>query len=296
LSKASLNSFRPGMSRNLMEDVKLKRIGIIGLGAIGIAFARHIVAAGFAVQGYDIDPARMALAEGLGVTALASGRAACENAETVIVMVQDDAQLESLFVHDDLTGVMPPGAVLCIASSVSPQSCIAVAAAAACHAVGVLDTPVVLGQAAADRGQSTIFVGGNVEDLEKARPVLEAFSGEIFHLGPVGAGQYAKSVNNILLWACMSANFEALRFARKVGMDMPRLLHALQHSSAANWSLAKWGNSTGKWAKKDIEIALALAAEAGTELPLTREVAERMKDIDQPRMRALLESRGAGDI
>lgn len=276
-----------------MERMERGRVGIIGLGAMGLAFARHIAAAGFQVNGYDIDASRMELAKQVGVTAQATGRGACEGAEIVIVMVQDDKQLEALFVGEDLSEAMPVGAVLCIASSVSPQSCAAVAAAAKRNGVGVLDTPVVLGQAAADNGRSTVFAGGTEEDLEKARLVLQTFSKEIFHLGPLGAGQYAKSVNNILLWACMSANFEALRFAQAVGMDMPRLLHALQHSSAANWSLAKWGNSTGKWAKKDIEVALALASEADVELPLTREVAERMKAIDQPRMRALLVNRDA---
>ena len=62
----------------------------------------------------------------------------------------------------------------------------------------------------------------------------------------------------MLLWACMVANFECLTFAKKLGVDIPRLIEALGHGSGANWSLSRWGKSTGKWAEKDMDVALDL--------------------------------------
>src|SRR5207248_7321857 len=128
--------------------------------------------------------------------------------------------------------------------------------------VGVLDTPVVLGQEAANNGTLTIYVGGADEAFAKAQPVLAAFGARVLHLGPVGSGQIAKTINNMLLWACMAANFEALTLAKELGADVPRLIAALGHGSGANWSLSRWGKSTGKWSEKDMDVALELAQDA----------------------------------
>ena len=98
--------------------------------------------------------------------------------------------------------------------------------------------------------------------------MLAAFSARVLHLGPVGTGQIAKTINNMLLWACMAANFEALTLAKKLGADIPRLIEALGHGSGANWSLSRWGKSTGKWAEKDMDVALDLAQDAKVPMPL----------------------------
>ena len=102
----------------------------------------------------------------------------------------------------------------------------------------------------------------------RARPVLAAFSRQVLHLGDVGSGQLAKTINNMLLWAAMAANFEALTLAKQLGADIPRLVEALGHGSGANWSLSRWGKSTGKWAEKDMDVALELAQHAKVPAPL----------------------------
>ncbi len=119
--------------------------------------------------------------------------------------------------------------------------------------------PLVLGQEAMDNGQVVAYVGGDDASVAKARPAIAAFSKQVLHVGDVGAGQITKSINNMLLWACMVANFECLTFAKKLGVDVPRLIEALGHGSGANWSLSRWGKSTGKWAEKDMDVALELA-------------------------------------
>src|SRR5438093_608195 len=81
--------------------------------------------------------------------------------------------------------------------------------------IGLLDTPVVLGQEAADNGTLTVFCGGDAAAFAKAKPVLSAFGAHVMHVGPSGTGQLTKTANNMLLWACMVANYEVLSFAKK---------------------------------------------------------------------------------
>jgi 3-hydroxyisobutyrate dehydrogenase-like beta-hydroxyacid dehydrogenase len=154
---------------------------------------------------------------------------------------------------------------------------------------GVLDTPVVLGQEAANEGTLTVLAGGEEKWLNRARPVLSSFSSRIQHVGPLGQGQVAKTINNMLLWACMCANLEALTLAKKLGADLPKLIEALAYSSGANWSLSRWGRSTGKWAEKDMDVALELAQQVKTPVPLAGLVDQLMKTVNQERMKALLD-------
>jgi len=178
--------------------------------------------------------------------------------------------------------------VICIASSCDPDTCRRMASAAAAKNIGVIDCPVVLGQQAANDGTVTSYVGGEERHVVHARPVLAAYSAQVLHLGPVGSGQIAKTINNLLLWSCMAANFEALTLAKKLGADLPRLIAALGHGSGANWSLSRWGKSTGKWSEKDMDVALELAQEAKAPMPLSGLVDQLMKGINQDKMKALL--------
>jgi 3-hydroxyisobutyrate dehydrogenase len=264
----------------------IKRTGLIGLGAMGLQMARHMASKGFDVAGHDIDPEAGKRAESHGVRLGRSAAEVAHQAEVVIVMVQTDAQVED--VTSGLVGALAPGAVICIASSVSPDLCRRLAELAEAKGVGLLDTPVVLGQEAANNGTLTVYAGGEEKWLELAKPALYAFSRQVLHLGGVGTGQIAKTINNMLLWACMTANFESLTLAKKLGADIPRLVDALGHGSGANWSLSRWGKSTGKWAEKDMDVALELAQDAKIPVPLGGLVDQLVKQINQERMKALL--------
>jgi 3-hydroxyisobutyrate dehydrogenase-like beta-hydroxyacid dehydrogenase len=264
---------------------QIKRTGVIGLGAMGLQMARHMIAKGLDVLGHDIDAEANKRAQAAGVPT-ADVTAVARHAEIAIVMVATDEQVRDCveaLLHD-----LAAGAVICIASSVAPQTCRDVAALAEKRGVGVLDTPVVLGQEAADDGTLTIYVGGEERWLERARPALSAFGAKVLHLGGPGSGQIAKTINNLLLWSCMAANFEALTLAKELGADIPRLIAALGAGSGANWSLSRWGKSTGKWAEKDMDVALDLAQAAKMPMPLGGLVDQLMKRINQERMKALL--------
>jgi 3-hydroxyisobutyrate dehydrogenase len=265
-----------------------RRAGVIGLGAMGLQMARHMVAKSFDVAGYDIDVDAMRRASELGVKTCLSPAQVGGHAEVVIVMVATDRQVEEIIAQSGLLDRLDRGSVICIASSCAPETCRRMEEVAAARGIGVLDCPVVLGQEAANNGTVTCYVGGEERWLLRARPVLAAFSAQVLHLGPMGTGQIAKTVNNMLLWACMAANFESLALAKRLGADIPRLIAALGHGSGANWSLSRWGKSTGKWAEKDMDVALDLAQHAKVPLPLAGLVDQLMKEINQDKMKALL--------
>lgn len=266
----------------------VKRTGVIGLGAMGLQMARHMVGKGFAVAGYDVDVDAMRRAVEHGAKTCRSPAEVGAHAEVMIVMVATDQQVEEVIARSGLLETLARGSVVCIASSCAPETCRRMERMAAAKSIGLIDCPVVLGQEAANNGTVTSYVGGEARWLARAQPVLQAFSREVLHLGPVGSGQIAKTINNMLLWACMAANFESLTLAKKLGVDVPRLIAALGHGSGANWSLSRWGRSTGKWAEKDMDVALDLAQHAKVAMPLGGLVDQLMKGINQDKMKALL--------
>lgn len=265
--------------------------GVVGLGAMGFQMAWHMRAKGFSVAGFDISAEINAKADGeLGVTIAQDVADVGRQADVVFVIVQTDRQVEEVIGGPaGLIAAMRPGSVICIASSVAPDTCVRIAAEAAEKGIGVLDTPLILGQKAADEGRLTIFVGGEEPWLEKARPLLAAFGRHIFLIGGPGTGQVAKTVNNMLLWSCICANYEALSLAKRLGVDIPTLVAALEYSSGANNSLSRWGQSTGKWAEKDMDVALDLAQGVQLPVPLNALVDQLMKTMNRDRMRSLLD-------
>jgi 3-hydroxyisobutyrate dehydrogenase-like beta-hydroxyacid dehydrogenase len=271
-----------------MAQQSVKHTGMIGLGAMGLQMGRHMVRKGFEVSGYDISPDAAQRAQSHGMRICGSVSEAGKGAEVVFIMVANDEQIHDVIERSGLIDVLARGSVIAIASSCSPETCRELAKLTAAKGIGVIDVPLVLGQEAMDNGQVVAYVGGDDASVAKARPAIEAFSKQVLHVGAVGAGQITKSINNMLLWACMVANFECLTLAKKLGVDNPRLIEALGHGSGANWSLSRWGKSTGKWAEKDMDVALELAQDAKVPMPLAGLVDQLVKNLNQERMKALL--------
>jgi 3-hydroxyisobutyrate dehydrogenase-like beta-hydroxyacid dehydrogenase len=261
---------------------------MIGLGAMGYQMARHMVSKGFEVYGIDVQEACNTRARAAGIHIVGTTAEIGAHAQVVVVMVVTDAQVEDVVVKSGLLDRLAKGSVICVASSCSVATAQALETIGAAKGIGILDTPVVLGQEAADNGTLTVFCGGSAEAFEKAKPVMQAFGRNVMHVGKAGMGQLTKTANNMLLWACISANYETLSFAKAMGADIPKMIAALQHSSGANWSLSRWGMSTGKWAEKDMDVALELAQDAKTAVPLAALVDQLMKGMNQDKMKALL--------
>ncbi|MFO0104686.1 MAG: NAD(P)-dependent oxidoreductase, partial [Cyanobium sp.] len=138
-------------------------------------------------------------------------------------------------------------------------------------------------------GTLTVLGGGASADLERARPVLEVVGGRISHLGPVGAGQQAKAVNQVLVAGSYAAVAEALALGQRLGLPMPQVCEALRAGAAGSWALDNRAANMleGHFPlgfrlaqhRKDLAIALEAAAETGLELPISGLVAELEDDL-----------------
>jgi 3-hydroxyisobutyrate dehydrogenase-like beta-hydroxyacid dehydrogenase len=115
--------------------------------------------------------------------------------------------------------------------------------------------------------------------IDRIRPAVAPFAADVVRVGDVGAGQVAKTANNILLWACIRADVEAMRLAQALGVEPAALREAIALGSGANRPLAEWGKHRLRWPEKDLEIAHALAQEAGVDAPLVAQLRALMAEL-----------------
>ena len=242
--------------------------------------ARHWLQAGHAVATYDpISDAAKEIVK-LGATAEASPAAVARRSDLVVVIVGYPPQVDAAMLGADgvLAGINPGGIVV-VSSTTSPTQVKALAIACAEREAALLDAPVARGEPAAQAANLLWFVGGDAAMLERARPALSVCGPSIHHVGDVGAGQVAKALNNMLLWAAVVSNREALAVADAFGLDPERLRTALLDSSAASWAMAHWEMMENTpWAHKDMVLTLELGDEAGLMLPLAGLLREQVKD------------------
>jgi len=259
----------------------IRRIGVVGLGKMGLPMARHLRKAGFEVVGCDLsEPARQQ-AQAAGIRVAATPRAVASGSDFVIVVVGFDSEAESVVLGGDgLAAGGRAGLIVGVASTVAPRTMHKLAAKLAGSGIVLLDMPITRGEPAAEAGKLLTMVGGDLAAFEACKPALASFASSIFHVGELGAGQIGKMVNNLILWACISANHEGLRLAEKLGADPERLRTALLDSSASNWALqTRPEEQPMPWAEKDMRIVLSEADRLRLSLPLCGVVTEVVKGV-----------------
>lgn len=243
--------------------------------------AKHLLARGFAVAGYDPLEAARRNAASLGVSIHESPREVASASELVIIVVGFDQEVDAVLCGPN--GVLEaagPGLIVAVGSTIAPRHAMRLSQRLRERGVVLLDIPLARGEAAAIAGKLLAFGAGDEASFEACRPAFSAFASDIFHLGPAGAGHTAKMVNNLILWACTVANDEGLRLAEALGVDPERLRAALHHGSAQNWAMDQRAEHSGMpWAEKDMSIVLHEADLARLSLPLCGSVKETIKGL-----------------
>ncbi|MFO7167122.1 MAG: NAD(P)-dependent oxidoreductase, partial [Chloroflexota bacterium] len=257
-----------------------ERIGFIGLGIMGRGMARNLLKAGFEVRVWNRTASRMdeLVAEGAG-PASSPGDVA-HHTDIVITCVSDTPDVEEVILGE--SGVIRgarPGSLVIDMSTISPQATQAIAQKLAERQIHFLDAPVSGGSEGAARGTLSIMVGGDAEQVERAMPAFQAMGKTITHVGPVGAGQTVKLVNQILVVGNMLAAAEALLFAQAGGVDLRKTLAAVVGGAAGSWMLANRGPQvierdwrpgfTIDLQQKDLRLVLEAASQLGVPLPAT---------------------------
>ena len=259
----------------------IRTVGILGLGKMGAPMARHLRAKGYNVSGYDpVDEARRSAAA-LGVAVLDSPRDVARASDLVIIVVGFDHEVDTVvFGANGVVEATRPGLIVAIGSTVAPRYAQRLATRLKEHGVIALDAPLARGEAAAVAGKLLIYGGGDPAAFDACRPAFGAFASDVFHLGAAGAGQVGKMVNNLLLWACTSANDEGLRLGEALGIDADQLRAALKAGSGQNWAMDNRAELSGMpWAEKDMSIVLHEADLARLSLPLCGTIKETIKGL-----------------
>ena len=247
---------------------------------MGAPIIGHLARKGFTVLAYDVDAGKHDVVVKLGAGWSPSLAALARGSDAVLVCVGYDRELRDLISADGIIKDLPSGAIVAVLSTVHPRTVQEIAGQAGAAGVHVVDSTVCRGRKAADEGTLLSFVGGDAEVVERLRPVLACYSADIVHTGGVGTAQVAKAANNMVMWACLIADHEALALGTRFGIDVELLRGALLKSSADNYVLRNWGVNTMAWADDDMEIVQRMAEDAGIGLPqadLNRDLCRTLK-------------------
>ncbi|NNG04777.1 MAG: NAD(P)-dependent oxidoreductase [Inquilinus sp.] len=268
-----------------MADEPLPRVGIVGLGRMGLPMARRLAAAGVTIAGCDTDSAAVAAARAAGIGIAATPADLARSSDLVLILVGSESQVAAALLADD--GVLAgdhPGSIVAICSTVAPSFVTGLADRCAGRGVDLLDAPLARGEQAARDGSLLVYAGGDAAVLARCRPALDVLAEHVFLLGGLGAGQAAKAVNNMLLWACMTASVEGLELGEALGVDREALRAALGFGSGANWALTTRADERPAfWAEKDLAIVRAEAAAAGLTLPVCEAVDSAIRAFKRAR-------------
>ncbi|WP_159948139.1 NAD(P)-dependent oxidoreductase [Rhizobium sp. 18065] len=260
----------------------MAKVAFIGLGVMGYPMAGHLKAKG----GHDVTVYNRTTAKAEawvkqhgGSHALTPAEAA-NDADFVFTCVGNDDDLRSVTIGENgvLSG-MKPGAILIDNTTASAEVARELAAAAEAKGCGFIDAPVSGGQAGAENGVLTVMCGGDEKTFEQAKPVIDAFARMVGLMGPAGAGQLTKMVNQICIAGLVQGLAEAIHFGKKAGLDIEKVVEVISKGAAGSWQMENRHKTmaVGKydfgfavdWMRKDLDIVLTEAKSNGATLPVT---------------------------
>lgn len=257
----------------------MKKIGFVGLGAIGTPMALNLLKAGFELRGHDIRPTAVAAIAEAGGIGAASAAEAATDADLLILMVVNAAQAEAVLFDAGAADALPQGGAVALMSTCPPGAVASLAARVEESGRRFVDAPVSGGVAGARAATLSIMAAGPADLIDRVRPAFDALGDKVFHVGDKpGQGAAVKTVNQLLCGVHIAAAAEALALAGRMGVDPGVALRILGGSSAASWMLNDRGprmleaepeiTSAIDIFVKDLGIVMEAGSEAKSPLPL----------------------------
>ena len=254
------------------------KTGFAGLGVMGGPMARHLVAAGHTVAGYNRSPDKARTwAAAHGGTFAATVAEAAAGAELFVLCVGNDDDVRQV-----VTEALPHlarGAIIVDHTTTSAKVAREMLDLAAGQGASFIDAPVSGGQAGAENGQLSVMAGGDAGALSRVEPALMAYSKAVKHMGPSGAGQLTKMVNQICIAGVVQGLAEAVHFAERAGLDTDAVYDAVSKGAAQSWQMDNRWKTMAKgefefgfavdWMRKDLGLVLDEARANGSHLALT---------------------------
>ncbi len=271
----------------------MAKTAFVGLGVMGLPMAGHLAAKGHEVTVYNRSASKAEAWQAKhGGKVAKTPREAATGAEIVFSMVGDDPDLRAVAYGDDgILAGLGKGAVFIDHTTTSADVARELAAAVAERGASFIDAPVSGGEAGAVNGALTVMCGGDEAAFAKAEPVMKAYGKAVTLLGPTGAGQLTKMVNQICIAGLVQGLSEAVNFAMKAGLDTDLVLATISKGAAQSWQMEnRWKTMVqGKfdygfavdWMRKDLRICLQEARNNGAPLPVTAMVDQMYRLVQQ---------------
>ncbi|MHB2027890.1 MAG: NAD(P)-dependent oxidoreductase [Acidimicrobiales bacterium] len=257
-----------------------ERVGFAGMGTMGAPMALNLAKAGYALTVWNRTQGRARELLEHGAVEVATPRELAAASDVVITCLTDAPQVEEvLFAKDGLASGLAAGSLYIDCTTLNPLKAQEFAERLRVLGVGALDAPVSGGSEGAQLGTLTIMVGGTDEDVARADPLLRAMGKTISHLGPLGSGQWAKAINQVILSGVYLGVAEGVTLALKAGLDAQKVVEALAGGAGDSWVLKNRADRMIKneyplgfkiaLHRKDLAIGLELARNVGAELAVS---------------------------
>lgn len=254
-------------------------VAFVGLGTMGLPMVMNLLKAGHRVKVHNRTRSKEAAVVEAGAIATSSPQEAATNTHIIITCVSDSPDVEAVILGD--AGIIygaKPGALVVDMSTISPSITRHLAKALAVKDIHMIDAPVSGGSEGAQKGTLSIMIGGEQTDVDKARPVLEAMGSTLTHVGPIGAGQTTKAINQVIVAGTYWSVAEGIALGLKADLEMDKVVQAVGSGAAASWCLTNRAeNMIGnqyplgfrvRLHQKDLAIALQTARELNLPLPM----------------------------
>lgn len=271
----------------------MAKVAFIGLGVMGYPMAGHLKAKG----GHDVTVFNRSAAKAQKWAEehcsahAATPRAAAKDADFVFCCVGNDDDVRSVIYGDDgAFAGMKPGAMLIDNTTASAELARELAEAASAKGFKFIDAPVSGGQAGAENGALTVMCGGEQADFDAAKPVIDAYAKMVGLMGPAGAGQLTKMMNQICIAGLVQGLSEAIAFGKKSGLDIENVVSVISKGAAGSWQMENRHKTMNageyehgfaiEWMRKDLGICLAEAKRNGATLPVTALVDQFYAEVE----------------
>ena len=268
-------------------------VAFIGLGVMGYPTAGHLARAGFSLSVYNRTAAKAErFAQEFSARAAPTPREAAEGCDFVLSCVGNDDDLRSVTLGNaGAFDGMKKGAIYIDHTTASAKVARELALQAERLGLGFIDAPVSGGQAGAERGALTVMCGGAPADFERAEPVMAVYARACRLMGPSGAGQLTKMVNQICIAGLIQSLSEALAFATQAGLDASAVMDLLKNGAAQSWQMENRAETMLKgefdhgfaveWMRKDLAICLDEARRNGARLPVAALVDQFYAEVEK---------------
>ncbi|BBY24555.1 NAD(P)-dependent oxidoreductase [Mycobacterium stomatepiae] len=254
------------------------KVGFIGLGSQGGPMARRIVEGGFATTLWARRPTSVEPFADTSAEIASSPAELAAASDLVCLCVVGDADIEEIVSgeHGLLAG-LKSGSVIAVHSTVHPNTCKGLAKEVGSKGISVIDAPVSGGGPAAAEGRLMVMVGGDVDAVDRCRPVFETYGDPVVHLGELGTGQTTKLLNNLLFTANLGTAATALSLAKSLGVSPERLVEVISRGSGNSFALNVIGDEgtldrlaglAGTLLQKDVRLVVDLAEAADAALTM----------------------------